>query len=81
MTPSLSLYLIGDWVKTTLMTLLGGMREFIQGGKGNSPVKRVVDIVREEMDYEIAAISQVHLALYMFQDAVSFPRIQKDEVI
>ncbi len=50
--------------------LLGGFKSFIEE-KDQSSVKEALDTVREKLDDDLQSITQAHLALYMFQDAVS----------
>ncbi len=53
-----------------LSTLMRGLRDFIPE-QNKSAIEGAINILREEVDFDVLALNHIQLALYLFQDAVT----------
>jgi mitogen-activated protein kinase kinase kinase 5 len=56
--------------KEHLLKMLFGLKEFIRDGNNRKTVQYAIDSLREEMDFDMSAIYELQLAIYVFQEAV-----------
>lgn len=48
-----------------------GLREFI-ANQNKDQLESSIHLLKEDLEFDSVAINQLHLAIYLFQDAVSF---------
>lgn len=57
-----------------LLTLMRGLRDYIPE-QNKSAIEAAISTLREEVDFDVLALNHIQLALYLFQDAVSFIKL------
>nr|CAD7399338.1 unnamed protein product [Timema cristinae] len=63
---------MGETVLTMghLEVLMRGLKDYISD-QSKEVIERAIHTLREELDFDAAAINQLHFAIYLFQDAVN----------
>jgi len=49
-----------------------GMKDYISD-QNRGVIENAIHTLKEELDFDAAAISQLHFAIYLFQESVSIP--------
>ncbi|GLH08065.1 Serine/threonine-protein kinase Tao [Gryllus bimaculatus] len=67
-----NIHLHGETVLTMshLETLIHGLKDYISNQNRES-IESAIHTLKEELDFDAAAINQLHYAIYLFQDAVN----------
>ena len=53
-----------------------GMKDYISD-QNRQVIENAIHTLKEELDFDAAAISQLHFAIYLFQESVSIPLFLK----
>lgn len=66
-------------LKNHLLVLMKGFREYFPD-QNREVIENSIHILKEELDFDAAAINQLHVAIYLFHNAVSIKDSQNDKV-